>query len=143
MSISSPTDLLAAGGLGSSGLSPISPSDLPASVRNGSPAEKQAYTEALEFEQVLVNELAQKLSATVTSEGSGSDDGSDDGSDGSDGAGGAGSSTGLLGSDSTTSLYASLIPQAMTDSIMADGGLGSTLTTQLADSIDPQLATDR
>ena len=35
---------------------------------NGSAAAKQAYAEALEFEQVLVNELAQQLTATVSSE---------------------------------------------------------------------------
>lgn len=132
---------LASAGLGSTSLPAISEADLPASVRSGSPAEKSAYTEALGFEQILVNELSQQLSATVSS-----DDGSDgtDGTDGSDGSSGSGSddsSMGLLSAGTEASGFASLIPQAMTQSIMAGGGLGEAFTTQLADSIDPSLRT--
>ncbi len=66
MSFITPSDALGLAAGGSSGLPPISAADLPASVRNGPPAAKQAYTEALEFEQVLVNQLAQQLTATMT-----------------------------------------------------------------------------
>ena len=48
---------------------------------------------------------------------------------------------GLLSAGTEASGFASLIPQAMTQSIMAGGGLGEAFTTQLADSIDPSLRT--
>ncbi len=111
----------------SSALPPINPADIPAAVRNGSPAAKQAYTEALGFEQVLVNQLTQQLTASV------SGDGSADGSDGSDDSSGA--SEGLLSSDPSTNMYSSLIPQALTSSIMSAGGLG--IASELAKSLDP------
>lgn len=141
MSFITPSDALGLAAGGSSGLPPISAADLPASVRNGPPAAKQAYTEALEFEQVLVNQLAQQLTATMTqnsSDGSSGDSsgGADSGSD-SAGAGAGDVSSGILGSDPATSLYSSLIPQALTDSIMSSGGLG--IASELAQSIDPSL----
>lgn len=153
MSFISPTSAIDSTGVGSAGLASagltstslpaISAADLPASVRNGSPAEKSAYTEALGFEQILVNELSQQLSATVSSDdGSGGLDGSD-GSDGSGDSGSNGSSGGLLSAGSEASGFASLIPQAMTQSIMAGGGLGQAFTTQLADSIDPSLRSSK
>ena len=40
-----------------SGLPPVADSALPASVRNGSAADKQAYKAALGFEQMLVSQL--------------------------------------------------------------------------------------
>ncbi len=77
MSFISTSDPISSVGLGSTSVAPTSQAELPASVRNGNAAAKQAYTEGLEFEQVLVNQLAQQLSATVSDSG--------DGSDGSDG----------------------------------------------------------
>jgi Rod binding domain-containing protein len=108
-------------------LPPINQAELPAAVRNGSPAAQQAYTEALGFEQVLVNQLTQQLTASIN--GDGSDDGSDGSDDSSDDQGG------LLSSDPSTSMYSSLIPQALTSSIMSAGGLG--IASELAKAIDP------
>jgi hypothetical protein len=81
----------------------------PASVRNGSAAVKQDYQEALGFESVLVNELAQQLvsSSGLSDPGDSSDSSDPDSS-----------------SDPTASAFASLLPGALTNSIMANGGLG-------------------
>jgi hypothetical protein len=49
------------------------------------------------------------------------------------------SSGGILGSDPSTSAFASLIPTALTQSIMSSGGLG--IAQQLAQSIDPAIGT--
>ncbi len=99
-------------------------------MRNGSTAAKQAYQQGLDFEQVLVNELAQELSSTVSS--SGTDSSSSDGGSGDDSSGDSG---GLLGSDAASSGYESMIPDALTSAIMSGGGTG--LALQLAQSIDP------
>jgi len=106
------------------GLPAISQAKLPASVRNGTAADKKAYTEALGFEQVLMNELAQELSKTVSD---GTSDGSSDG--------------GLLGSDPSTSGFSSMLPQALSSSIMSGGGLG--LALPIAQSLDPSLGAKR
>ncbi|MGO9792222.1 MAG: hypothetical protein ACLP8S_22760 [Solirubrobacteraceae bacterium] len=139
MSLISPTAAVTAAQLGSTGVAPISDGDLPASVRNGSPAAKQAYAEGLAFEQVLVNELAQQLTATVSGNDSDSDsDGSStDATADGDNDGTSDATTGLLGSDPAGSLYASLIPQALSDSIMSSGGLG--IASEIAGALDPTL----
>lgn len=107
--------------LPASSLPPLSAATEPASVRNGPPAAKQAYQEALGFEQLLVDQLSQQLAATVSSPTS---DGSSD-------------SGGMMGSDPGTSAFASLIPQALTSGIMSAGGTGIAL--QLATALDPAL----
>ncbi len=135
MSFISPTASLLSGAPSATALPTISQSDLPASVRNGSPAAKQAYAEGLEFEQVLVNELAQQLTATVSGDGSDGSDGSSTDGSGDGGDDGSGDSTGLLGSDPAGSLYSSLIPQALSDSIMSSGGLG--IASEIASALDP------
>jgi hypothetical protein len=81
----------------------------PASVRNGSAAVKADYQQALGFESVLVNQLAQQLVASS---------GLSDPGDSSD------SSDQDSGSDPTASAFASLLPGALTNSIMSNGGLG-------------------
>ncbi len=131
MSFISTSDPISSVGLGSTSVAPTSQAELPASVRNGNAAAKQAYTEGLEFEQVLVNQLAQQLSATVSDSGDGSDgsDGSDDGSDGA--------TSGPLGSSLGSSLYSSLIPQALTSGIMSSGGTG--IAAEIAQALDPAL----
>ncbi|HTR73412.1 MAG TPA: hypothetical protein VMG80_07430, partial [Solirubrobacteraceae bacterium] len=75
-------------------LPPIDQSLLPADIRNGDAKAKQAYQQALGFEDILVNQLTQQLAQTVVSP---SDDSSDDGSGDS-----SGSSGGILGSDPST-----------------------------------------
>jgi hypothetical protein len=115
--------------LPASTLPPIDPAYEPQSVRKGNTAAKNAYQEGLAFEDVLVNELSQELTATVPGL-SGSDSGSDDGLGGTDS-----SSSGL--GDSGLGAYASLLPQALTNSVMSGGGTG--IAMQIAQSIDPAL----
>jgi Rod binding domain-containing protein len=113
----------------SASLPPLDPAQEPASVRNGGQKAQAAYQEGVAFEDVLVNELAQEMTATAGL--GGSDDGlggsSDDSSD-SSGLGGAGSSLGA---------YSSLLPQTLASSVMSAGGTG--LALQIAQSIDPAL----
>ena len=104
-------------------LPPIDAANEPANIRNGNAAAENAYQEALGFEDILVEQLTQELSGTVTSP-------SDDSSD---------STGGILGSDPSTSAFASLIPTALTQSIMSSGGLG--IAQQLAQAIDPAIGT--
>jgi hypothetical protein len=108
--------------LSASGVPPINAATVPTSIRNGPTAAKQAYQEALGFEQLLVDQLSQQMAATVSSPGG----------DGSSASGG-----GILGSDAGTSGFASMIPQALTSGIMSAGGTGMAL--QLAKALDPAL----
>ncbi len=97
---------------------PIDQSLLPADIRSAPPARQQAYTAALGFEQLLVQQLSTSL--TDSAQGTFGGD-SDDGTDGS-----------------TASPNASLLPQALTQGVMDGGGLG--LAAQLTDAIDPPQA---
>jgi Rod binding domain-containing protein len=132
MSFSSPSLSSIAPALSSAGTAPINPALEPASVRNGPPAAKQAYQVALSFEQLLVSQLTQELAKSVT----GSSDASS--SDGSSSDASSSTASGLMGSDPTSSAYASMLPQALTTSIMSAGGLG--IAQQVATAIDPALA---
>jgi len=124
------------GTIGSS-LPPVDAANEPADIRNGNTAAKNAYQEALGFEDILVQQLTQELANTVSSPSDGSSgDGSGDSSDSSDSSDSTG---GILGSDPSTSGFASLIPTALTQSIMSSGGLG--IAAQLAQSIDPAIGT--
>ena len=113
-------------------LPPIDSALLPADVRNGNAQAKHAYQEALGFEDILMQQLTQQLAATVTSPG-GDSSGSGDSSDSSSPSGG------MLGSDPSTNAFASLIPTALTQSIMSGGGTG--MADQLARALDPQIGT--
>jgi Rod binding domain-containing protein len=104
----------------------------PADIRNGNSAAQKAYHEALGFEDILVQQLTQELASTVTSPADGS------GSSGSSGSS-SDSSGGILGSDPSTSAFASLIPTALTQSIMSSGGTG--IAQELAQGIDPAIGT--
>jgi Rod binding domain-containing protein len=112
-------------------LPPIDAALLPADIRNGNAQAKQAYREALGFEDILMQQLTQQMADTVTSPGGDSSDGSGDSSDSSSG--------GILGSDPSTSAFASLIPTALTQSIMSGGGVG--VADRLAHALDPQIGT--
>jgi Rod binding domain-containing protein len=118
--------------LPASNLPPIDQALVPASVRNGDPAAQQAYQAGLGFEQILVQQLAQEMASTATgsSDGSGADgtDGSTDGTDGT---------SGLMGSDPANSMYAQLLPTALSSGIMSAGGMG--IAQQLALGLDPTL----
>ena len=110
----------------SAAIPPVDQALLPQQVRDGSAADKKAYTAALGFEQMLVQQLSQAISDTTSTDGLGGDasgllgsgdDGSDGGSDGG----------------SASSPYASLLPDALTQGIMKAGGLG--LAQQLAPAL--------
>jgi Rod binding domain-containing protein len=117
-----------AGSLPASSLPAIDPATEPYSVKKGGAAAQKAYQTGLAFEDMLVNELAQTMTATVP----GLDGGTDDGLGGTTDSGDSGSSSsGGLGA------YSSLLPQALTSSIMSNGGTGVAL--QIAKSLDPSL----
>jgi Rod binding domain-containing protein len=99
----------------------------PAQIRNGGAAAQQAYRVGLAFEQVLVDQLAQQLADTSGGSSSSQDGSSDAGT----------SASGLMGSDPATSMYAQMLPQALSSGIMSAGGVG--LALQLARGIDPAL----
>jgi hypothetical protein len=110
----------------------MDPATEPAAIRNGDQKAKDAYQTGLSFENVLVNELAQQLSATVPGL-----DGSDNGLGGtSDDSSDAGSSGGV-GGGGGLGAYSSLLPQTFATSIMSGGGTG--IAMQIAKSIDPAL----
>jgi hypothetical protein len=113
---------------------PVDPALEPQSIRTGNQAAKNAYQTGLAFENVLMNQLAQAMTASVPGL-SGDDDGlggsSDDSSSG-------GSTGGLTSSASGMGPYASLLPQALTSGVMSTGGTG--IAMEIAKAIDPALA---
>jgi Rod binding domain-containing protein len=123
---------LPATSLPATALPAIDPALEPENVRNGNQAAKSAYQQGLAFEDILVNELAQEMTATVpglSGDGDGLGGSSDDSS--------SDDSSGLTDSSSGISGYASLLPQALSSSIMSGGGTG--IAMQIAQSIDPAL----
>lgn len=114
----------------------IDPANEPAAIRNGDKKAQDAYKTGLAFENVLVNELAQQLSATVPGL-----DGSDDGLGGTSDTSSDAGSTGGVGGAGALGAYSSLLPQTLTSSIMQGGGTG--LAMQIAKSIDPALGAAR
>jgi len=78
----------------SAGLSPIDPALLPADVRRGPQERRDAYTAALGFERMLVEQLTESLAASARE---------------------------ATGGDSP---YASLMPGALADGVAGAGGLG-------------------
>jgi len=92
------------------GLPPIDQALLPADIRQAAPARKDAYEAGLGFERLLVQQLSNSLTDSARD---------------------------ALGGDSP---YASLLPDALTDGVIAGGGLG--LARQLADAIAPPDATN-
>jgi hypothetical protein len=119
-------------------IGPIDQALLPASIRNGTPEQKQAYTSALGFEQMLVDQLSQSLASSASPDGSSSDDGS---ASDSDSGSGSGSGSLLSGSDPASSTYAQLLPTALSSSVMSAGGLG--IAQQLASAIAPSAFSDQ
>ena len=117
----------------------IDPAKEPAAIRNGDKKAKDAYQTGLAFENVLVNELAQQLSATVPGlDGSG---GSDDGLGGSSDDGLGGTSGDSSGGAGGLGAYSSLMRQTLASSLMQGGGRG--IAMQIAKSIDPGLGVAR
>ncbi len=110
------------------GIPDLNVADVPASIRNGDKTAQNAYAEGLAFENVLVNELSQQMSGAMFG-GTGLD-----GTSGTDSLDGSSDSSGLLNG---ASAYSSLVPQALTSSIMDGGGTGMAL--EFAQEIDPSL----
>ena len=108
------------------GVPQVNPASEPPAIRSGNTAAKQAYAVGQEFEQLLVQQLAQEMTSTA-------------GADSGDGSSTGGSSTGPMRSDPASSTYASLLPQALTTGVMSAGGLG--VAMQIAEGIDPALRT--
>jgi hypothetical protein len=132
MSAISATTAMPSSMLPTSAVPPIDPAKEPAAIRNGNQKAKDAYQTGMAFENVLLNELAQQLSATVPGL-----DGSDDGLGGtSDGSSTAGS-TGGVGGGGGLGAYASLLPQTLAGSVMSGGGTG--IAMEIATSLDPAL----
>jgi Rod binding domain-containing protein len=106
--------------LPSSSLPTVNQTLEPAWVRKGSAATQKAYETALAFEQMLVEELSQSLTA---SSGLGGESGAE--GESSEGSAGGGGASGPL---------ASMLPQALTSGVMSAGGLGlaAQMTRQLA-----------
>lgn len=83
----------------SAGLPPIDPATLPADVRHGTRAHRQAYEAALGFERMLVGQLTKTLSQTAQSD--------DDSSP-----------------DAAGQTYRTMLPDTLADAITSAGGLG-------------------
>jgi Rod binding domain-containing protein len=111
------------------GIPNLNVSTVPEKVRDGGSKAMAAYSQGLAFEDMLVNELSQQMSKTMF-------DGTGDGSstDSSSGSTDGSSSSSMLGG---ASAYSSMIPQALTSSIMDDGGLG--MAENFAQELDPSL----
>jgi len=98
----------------SSGAPAVNQTLEPAWVRKGSPATQKAYETALAFEQMLVEELSQSLTA---SSGLG-------GESGAEGESSEGSVVGGESSGGAGGPLSSMLPQALTSGVMSAGGLG-------------------
>jgi hypothetical protein len=91
-------------------------------VRRGSPATQKAYQSALAFEQTFVEQLSKSLTDTSGLAGESSPEG-ESGSEGGSAAAGAGNSQ-----------LSSMLPQALTASVMNAGGLG--MAAQMTRALD-------
>jgi len=89
---------------------PIDSSLIPAQVRADGPKARQLYETALQFEQVLTQQLAQGLTDATQTDGSGDDSGDD--------------TSGGGGGDGALSMYQQQLPDALAQSISGAGGLG-------------------
>jgi flagellar hook-length control protein FliK len=107
-----------------SGAPVIDQANEPAAVRNGDSKAKDAYQTGLAFEQMLDNILTQQMSATISGTGSGDD--------------GLGGTTSDSGSNPQATAFSSMMPDALTSSLMQSGGTG--IAMQIATALDPALA---
>jgi hypothetical protein len=110
------------GATGSAGLPVVNQALEPEWVRKGSASTQKAYASALSFEETLVEQLSQSLAST-----SGMD--SESAQEGEAGTGEGGAAAG--GGNSELS---SMLPQALTASVMNAGGLG--LAAQLTRNLE-------
>lgn len=103
---------VASGAGTAAGLPAVNQALEPAWVRRGSAATQRAYQSALAFEQTLVEQLSQALTATSGLSGEGAQEGDEGGSEEAGAAGAA------------DSQLSSMLPQALTSGVMGAGGLG-------------------
>jgi hypothetical protein len=127
--LSAPTGLS-----GGAGLPVVNQALEPASVRNGSPARQQTYARALDFEQMLVQQLSKSLTAA-----SGLGEEGEEATEGGTGLEASGSSSeGSSGSIAPGAMgggLSSLLPEALSNGVMSQGGLG--LASQLMGDLEP------
>ncbi len=105
--------------LQSTAITPVDATQIPSDVRAAGPKAQQLYETALNFEQLLLQQLTQALQSTTDAAG-----GDDDSSDGAD------------GTDSTTSMFGQMLPDAFAQGLGAAGGIG--IARQLYDSLAPR-----
>jgi hypothetical protein len=103
---------------GSTGLPIVNQATEPEWVRKGSAATQKAYESALSFEETLVEQISQTLASTSGLGGE---------SEGESGGEESGSSGG-------NSQLSSMLPQALTTSVMDAGGLG--LAAQMTSNLE-------
>jgi Rod binding domain-containing protein len=110
------------------GLPVVNQAQEPAWVRGGSASTQKAYSTALAFEEILVQQLSQSLSATSGVAGEG---------------GGEGGSAPGGESDAGSSELSSMLPQALSAGVMGAGGLGmaAQLTRELQGGLSSSIAT--
>jgi Rod binding domain-containing protein len=82
----------------------IDPTTLPADVRNAGPDAQKLYATALQFEQVLVEQLTKELDTSQQDDGSSDDSGNS--------------------SDASTSMASQMLPGAFAQGITDAGGVG-------------------
>jgi hypothetical protein len=103
------------------GLPPVNQALEPEWVRHGSAATQKAYASALVFEQTLVEQLSKSLTSAsgLSGESTEGESGSEEG--------------GSSASEAGASQLSSMLPQALTSSVMNAGGLGmaAQMTRQL------------
>ncbi len=113
----------------------VSGPSVPASVRDGSPAARNAYQTALDFEQMLVQQLSKGMIEDSGLGGEGEGEAAGEVSGEVSGEAGASGQAGAAGSG----LLSALGPQALSEGITRGGGLG--LATQLMAALDPTATT--
>jgi len=94
----------------------------PAWVRHGSSAVQKSYAAALEFEQLLLTQMASALTKGGELGGEGGEEGGSEGEAGSGGEPGG-------------SVYSSMLPQALASGVVSGGGLG--LAAEIARQLPP------
>jgi Rod binding domain-containing protein len=109
------------------GLPAVNQAREPAWVRKGSPSTQKAYASALAFEQTLVEQLSQSLTAASGLSGESSPEGESGSGEGGSSAGGG------------NSQLSSMLPQALTAGVMNAGGLG--LAAQMTHDLEGVKAT--
>jgi Rod binding domain-containing protein len=107
---------------------------MPADVRAAGKKGEQLYSDALGFENVLLQQLTQQMFDTSGSDGSDGLTGL--GSGGSDSSSSDGSDDSLMSGDATSSAFTGMLPQALADALTSDGGIG--LADQLYQSFAAQ-----